>query len=166
MLRVSSDLSEKEVQPLWVGRRSSCAGLRQLNLGAVALLLAFGGCQSAEKPEVPQGRITIKRLAILYGQFAGGRPPRDEEEFRKFVEKNKSRVPVAVDTQEDLFISPRDGKPYVILYGSEAQKHQQSGLAIYEQEGVNGLRQVAFTIGMVEEVDDAWLQEILSGNSR
>jgi hypothetical protein len=136
-------------------------------MGVVVSCLALAGCQQAEPAAVRDGQRTIKRLAILYGNFLGeaGRPPKDEAEFRKFVERNKLAVEVAKQStgEDDLLVSPRDGKPYVIPYGAEARKYQKSGLAAYEQEGVGGLHMVAFTIGMVDEVDEARLQEILAG---
>ena len=166
---VTGEMFRAKIEPWRLGDRTHRGRGKQLGLAVVTALIAIGGCQSSKTPVNPQGHITIKRLALLYGQFvgeSGGRAPKDEEQFRKFVEKYKSRVRVAVESPEDLFISPRDGKPYIIVYGDEAKKHLRSGLAIYEQEGVDGLRQVAFTIGMVDEIDDASLQKLLSGNSQ
>jgi hypothetical protein len=141
-----------------------------VGVGLVAALALWTlGCAAAEAPAAADGRAHIKRLAILYGRFvqeANGRAPRDEEEFRTFVVKRLAGGGVAVgDESGDPLISPRDGKRYVILCGSQANKTRANGLAAYEQEGAGGLRLAAFTMGIVEEVDESRLQDILNGKN-
>ena len=137
-------------------RAAACLGLGLAALG-------LGGCGKGSAPVAPDGRLNIKRVAILYGQFVGsarGRAPKDEAEFRQFI---KAQQTGGAGEQVDVLTSPRDGKPYGIPYGAAASKTLASGLAAYEQEGINGMRQVAFTIGMIEEVDESRLQELLAG---
>ena len=59
---------------------------------------------------------------------------------------------IVVDSFDELFVSDRDGKPLVVVYGSRLK---DSDVLIYEQTGVNGKRLVGHRIGMVEEVDEA-----------
>src|SRR5690606_6463432 len=140
------------------------AGWLQLLL--VSSLIFASGCEQ-QTAAAPDGLINIKRLAMAYGQFvnASGRPPRDEAEFRVFIEKQQSSGRVLQPTEGDLFTSPRDGKPYVIPYGKLSPAQKSKGVAAYEQTGLDGKRQIAFTIGMVEEADDARMNEIL-GNPK
>jgi len=58
---------------------------------------------------------------------------------------------------DSLFISPRDGKPYVVLYGRSKGPPGPGGAPVvaYEQEGRGGRRFVASSMGAIEEVDDA-----------
>jgi hypothetical protein len=66
---------------------------------------------------------------------------------------------------DELFVSERDGQPFVIKYG------QSGGImsrlpVVFEKEGKGGKRQVAFTDGQVEEVDDATYQQLLASGKQ
>ena len=65
---------------------------------------------------------------------------------------------------EELFVSERDQKPYVISVGAKAGAKTPASAPVfaYEQEGKNGKRFVAYP-GRVEEVDEARLKEIVPG---
>jgi hypothetical protein len=73
-----------------------------------------------------------------------------------------------VSSIEELFVSPRDGKPYKILYGEAAKKAPSGGPAgapviAYEQQGQGGRRWVASAMGAIEEVDEARLKQLVPG---
>jgi hypothetical protein len=66
---------------------------------------------------------------------------------------------------DDLFVCERDGQPFIIKYG------QSGGImsklpVVFEKEGRDGMRQVAFTNGQVEEADSARYQELLQSGKK
>jgi hypothetical protein len=129
-------------------------------LAAVALALSLAGCNNTAQ-EAAQEASNIKPLAIFYGQYVGrhqGQPPPNEAEFKAFVKENPAIVQgLSIADPEGLFISSRDNKPYVVIYGAATGPPGPGSqpVVIYEQEGVNGMRYVASSLGAVEEVDDA-----------
>ncbi len=144
-------------------------GLCVLAVGCIAVVAGVSGCGgSAESREREQSN--IKPLAVLYGQFLStnrGQPPATEQQFKDYV---KSRGPDLSDSYgvasvDELFVSSRDGKPYVIRSGAEAQQGEPgpdgSRVVIYEAEGVDGKRYVATAMGAVEEVDEARFKQLV-----
>lgn len=102
----------------------------------------------------------MKILGLLYGQYSGqhrGQPPANEAQFKQFIEKNDAFLKQRQLDLASVFVSERDGKPYVVLYGPPKGPYDLIGQPVvaYEQDGVNGKRFVANTMGAVEEVDEA-----------
>lgn len=138
-----------------------------LVLGMCALAL---GCGRSRRQAAAREESRLKPLALLYGQFTGrnrGNPPASEAQFKEFI---RSRGPeqlasFGVDDVDELFVSERDGKPYVVLYGEAAQGNPPgpagAPVIAYEQEGVGGKRFVASSMGAVEEVDEARFRELV-----
>jgi hypothetical protein len=146
-------------------RRGVC-GVGFLLLGA-----ALVGC-SSHRVNQAQEQSNLKPLATLYGQFIGqhrGQPPADEAQFKQFItSKGKDLLrSFNVSSVDELFVSSRDGKPYVVLYGAAATKGPPgpagSPVVAYEQEGVGGKRFVASSMGAVEEVDEARFKQLVPG---
>ena len=97
----------------------------------------------------------LKPLAIYCIQYHSerGQPPASEEEFKQFVRAQ------GLDADVDgLFISSRDGEPYVILCGPDAANSQ---IVAYERVGVGGKRFVADNLGGIEEVDETRFRELV-----
>jgi hypothetical protein len=92
----------------------------------------------------------------------GGRPPASEEQFKKFIAKQGTYMMQSYKLQstDDVFISERDGQPYVVLYGKPPQG-TASGLCAYEKTGVDGRRYVGYMLGMIEEVDETRFRELV-----
>ncbi len=115
-----------------------------------------GGGPTQEEQQLTSN---MQGLANAYGQCTSqsrGRPPRNEAQLRKFIE---SQGPgwleqYQAETVDDIFISSRDGKPYVVLYGKPRGKY-----IAYEQEGVNGTRFVADNLGISIEMDEATFRQ-------
>ena len=135
----------------------------RLGLAVLVVVGTVGGCGGAQRKAREIAESNLKPLAILYGQYIGqhrGRPPGNEAEFKAFI---KSLPPARLATltanrdADSLFISPRDGKPYVVLYGRSKGPPGPGGAPVvaYEQEGRGGRRFVASSMGAIEEVDDA-----------
>jgi len=112
----------------------------------------------------------IRRVANLYTAFQlrnGGRGPKDESEFKSFIERDMSKrklemMGVNPADIEGLFRSDRDGQPFVIRYGVHGGLTTTEPV-VFEQEGRDGSRKVAFTNGPVEEVDNARYEQLLKG---
>lgn len=112
----------------------------------------------------------IRRVANLYTAFQirnSGRGPKDESEFKSFIERDMSKrklemMGINPSDIEGLFQSERDGKPFVIRYGVSGGLTTTEPV-VFEQEGREGKRKVAFTNGPVEEVDNARYEQLLKG---
>ena len=144
----------------WKGLSARVFGL----CAAVICMIAMGcGTKTASKP---QQESHLKPLVLMFGQYTGqhrGQPPADDASFKQFVKSNANFLSsFNVDT-ESVFISERDGKPYVIVYGSRKGPAALAGAPVvaYEQEGVGGRRYVASSLGAVQEVDEARLRELV-----
>jgi hypothetical protein len=129
--------------------------------------LAATACNSRKKT-LEREQSGLKKLSVLYGQFLsqhGGQPPANKDEFKKFVTSLASgdSSSAGVDNPEKVFISDRDNKPYVVLYGKPKGPPGPAGSPViaYEQEGKGGKRWVASALGALEEVDDARFQKLV-----
>jgi hypothetical protein len=122
-----------------------------LLLAAVTPLVGCGGSGTAAAKGVPHLRV----LTNLYFQANSklGKNPSNEEEFKQAI--NSSNVDwgaVGVAGADELFVSDRDGKPLVVVYGPPPQGRPFS-VVVYEQEGLNGIRLVGTSDGQVQEAD-------------
>jgi hypothetical protein len=134
-----------------------------LGLAIVSVVCWFGvgGCSQDQSAEREQSN--LKPLAVFYGRYVGqhrGRTPANEQEFRKFIDSmgKEHLASMQVNSIDELFISSRDKKPYVVLYGLVSQTGNElpsATVVAYEQEGKGGKRFIARLLGAVEEMDEA-----------
>jgi hypothetical protein len=118
--------------------------------------VSLGCAGSATSVNQQQEELKLRGLLNLYA-YAGrelGHSPHNEEEFKKFVQEKGgdvvSRLKLA--SVDDLFVSSRDGKPYVVQYAPP--KSQTAGEVVaYEAEGANGKRLVCYETGEVRELN-------------
>jgi hypothetical protein len=97
----------------------------------------------------------VRSLTTLHGLVTSKlrHPPGDVKEFKQALATLSVKPEqMKVDSFDELFVSDRDGKPLVVVYGSPLK---DSDVLVYEQTGVNGKRLVGHRIGMVEEVNEA-----------
>ena len=135
---------------------------------AVAVVaFAVPGCGNPAKEKARESS-TLKPLMVLYGQYVGqhrGEPPANEEEFKTFIRAVDPALleSFSVKSADELFVSSRDHKPYVIFYGAVTGPPGPAGQPVvaYEQEGFEGKRYVASMLGAVEEVDEARFRELV-----
>jgi hypothetical protein len=132
---------------------------------AVIAVGASLGCSSrAEKQVVTSENSNLKPISILYGQFQStnqNRPPANEAEFKKYLKTAGESILKQFGTDsEKVFVSERDGQPYVIFYGKSVPP---SGVIAYEQNGVGGQRVVAYPFGSVGLVDETKFQQLVPG---
>ncbi len=134
-------------------------------IAAVCLLAA--GCGGSQKKSLAREQSGLKKLTVVYGRYLAqhrGQPPANEAEFKKFVQSlpPADRASLGIADSEDLFLSNRDNKPYVVIYGRPKGPPGPGGAPViaYEQEGKSGKRWVASALGAIEEVDDARFQQL------
>jgi hypothetical protein len=137
-----------------------------VGLAVSFLFAAATGCDRGGKQAVEREESNLKPLALLYGQYISkhqGKRPANKDEFVKYLQGNPELVKrFAKDTPiEQLFVSSRDKKEYVVAYGPGRQGVNPSQDVIaYEQEGLEGKRWIATSVGEVREVDEAKFQEL------
>lgn len=135
-----------------------------LMLGLMVLSLGCG----PSRPSVAELTDTnIEKLRAAYGIFAnlnGYKGPKDEKALRDFF-KNHHRGRVLLercgadpDNLDEIFVSKRDGEPFVLRYGLRGQADHA---IVFEQVGVDGMRQIA--LSRVIEVDAAKYDDYFSG---
>ncbi len=137
-------------------------------LGCLIALPTSVGCGSS-KPVGPStvDEAHLKVLGILYGKFLGstrGRAPKDQQQFVNYLNSKRPSWEKIVDSPQQLLTSPRDGKPFVVLYG-EAYRRQPNSVTpwmAHEQEGLDGKQQVISIRGSVKEMDSAEVASLFS----
>jgi hypothetical protein len=121
----------------------------------------------------------LQALAVLFMQYTGenkGKTPPDEATFKKFI-SGLPKERLMGNTVEEIFVSPRDSQPYVVLYGAAtssgvggppmpgsppgAPGSSGPSIVAHEKTGAGGKRFVATSLGGVEEVDEAKFQSML-----
>ena len=164
------------------GRRSRQQVLQRTAASMVlaSIVLLVVGCGGGTPPASPPTTETkISALGRLYGEYAArhnGVGPEDEAAFRSFLESLPApqRKAMGIDDVAAALLSPRDGAPYVIVFGVdptappviEGQPNGapaipgQGGLrgqavVIHEQTGQDGKRLVATASGSMDELGAA-----------
>src|SRR5262245_48242561 len=148
-----------------------------------ALLLLFGlacaGCgrRGGGLPAVAtDDQVNLKALAVSYGHYQAknkGKPPPNAQEHKKFIKSMDANTLAGLRVDpadvEKLFVSPRDGEPYVVRYNVPANPSggvpnpmmTQTGVVIaYEKNGKNGKHLIAVSTGEVQEVDEDRLHQL------
>jgi hypothetical protein len=131
-------------------------------IALVAAAACCGCSKSAQKDALTAESSNLKPLSVLYGQFQAShqnRAPANEAEFKKFVSSAGQSLLKQFDTDTDkVFVSERDGQPYVVFYGKEIPP---SGVIAHEREGVGGERVVAYPFGSVGLVNEGRFNQLV-----
>lgn len=139
-------------------------------VGLFLTLLALSGCKDKIAEQVGEmNKTNLRRVTNMYEAFQnmkGGRGPKDKEELSKFIQEfdpsKLKMMGIELGAMDNLFTSERDGKPFVIRYNVGGGRGSVAPV-VFEQDGKDGKKQVGFTGGKVEEVDDAQYKLYLSG---
>jgi hypothetical protein len=115
----------------------------------------------------------IKQLANLYMAHQmrnGSNGPQDEAAFKEFIRKGMAphrleMMRVDPNKLDELFISENDGQPFVLRYGQSGGVMAKLPV-VFEKEGRDGKRQVAYTNGSVEEIDASKYEELMRGGKQ
>jgi len=128
-------------------------------LVCAALGCAASGCASgAPEVEQPDAEVRISRLLHLYQAYAQKhqKGPPNEQALKEFAAKltSKEKEDFSIgDDVEGIFVSPRDNKPFGILYNVRLDPSQNRAI-IWEETGKDGMRYVALSIGYVTQCDE------------
>jgi hypothetical protein len=110
-----------------------------LTLIAAMSWLFLSGCSSKPPPKREDtSAINLRKIVQGYdlAEDRLHRGPRDEEELRRYLVQTDNTI-----DPEQVLRSPRDGQPYVVIYGARLDPYGREILA-YEQEGADGNRYV------------------------
>jgi hypothetical protein len=137
-------------------------GKRHVRFGAAALLIGLaatlgcGGVSPTGGGDDFQTRRMLGLVATFYGDFLSerGAPPKDEADFRAFLQERSKRLERMSLSADELLTSPRDGQPFVIVYGKRVAPPDSPNTpwAAYEKEGVDGKRLAAQVRGQIVEL--------------
>ena len=127
------------------------------------LLLASLGCGEVPVSAQPEMN-NLKALGILYGKYTGahsGRIPEHEKQLLQYVRASEASLlqQFGVDDPAKLFVSPRDGKPLVVVYGKGIPA-EANPMVAYESEPVNGTRLAVWSTGLVQELEEERFQAL------
>lgn len=106
----------------------------------------------------------VHQCYVMFMEDNSYKGPKDEAELKDYLKNNPTaihmakRIDVTPDTVDDIFISDRDGEPFVIRYGL-------NGIAdhaiVFEATGVEGMRLVALRNPL--EVNESEYDKYLNG---
>ena len=139
-------------------------GRGRIHVAAISLVLAtVAGCGKPEA-SAKSGGPRMGTLVSMHNRMetTTGRLPPNEEAFKKFITENGAPMleRVGVTSVDELFISERDGQPFVVTYGKYPTGMTEKIVA-YEKNGSDGQRLVGYSIGAVELVDEARFREMV-----
>jgi len=145
--------------------------IRVVSAGVAAALMAgLVGCTDENAKRLAEMNTSnIQRVSNLYAGFQNmksSKGPQSEAEFKEFAkafDPERLRAmgfdPANVDA---AFVSERDGQPFKIRYKVGGGRGSVAPVT-FEAVGKDGKKQVGFTGGKVEEVDEATYQQYWSG---
>ena len=126
-----------------------------LRLGLSGLLASLVGCGSS--PDVvsfSQSEKNLTHIAMAYGDAESklGRPPKNADELKPFLKE--------FGNPDDLLVSPVDGEPYVIAFGSATGGGPTEYMGMfpilaYEKKGGGGKRAITDTRGRPMNIPQA-----------
>jgi hypothetical protein len=144
-----------------------------IRIGAGVMIAAVAGCAdtSISRQVAAMNDSRIKQLANLFRFFQatnGWVGPKDEATLRTFVAsapaKNLSMMGVDPTKFDELLVSDRDGKPFLVRWGVMIGPLEEQAV-VFEQDGRDGKRFVAFTGARAEEVDADRYERLWKGES-
>lgn len=137
----------------------------------VACIVATLGCSSGDPltsgSTDRQTRVIMNLLSQYYGEYLqshSGKPPKDANAFREYVESRSEEFQrYNIQELDQLLISPRDQQPFVIVTGKRVVPSHSPGMpwAAYEQTGLDGVVMAVQVRGGVHDLSAEELGEII-----
>jgi hypothetical protein len=130
-------------------------------LGLGVFLLALSGCSSSAPPTYDEATINaadqFRHIAVAYNQASqrNNRRSLTAEDLKPFLKSHGD--------PDKLLVSPRDGKPIVIVPGVSATTPQDDDdrmIVAYEQDGADGKRITVDIRGTVVIIPDSEFAQI------
>jgi len=141
---------------------------RTFSLGLVVVVLsAVAGCSGGQTNLKPLTGSNLKKVALIYQLYTqnNNKPLTSEQQLITYAKSlnpdGMMSAGIDVAQVEQYFTSPRDNKPYKIVFKLPQSDPTNPPVVAYEQVGVGGKREVAFLTGNVEEVDEARFRQIV-----
>lgn len=133
-------------------------------------LWAVAGCEKKDPVMQDIDASNLRNLASFWTRATAqnrGKPPASEAEFKKYIHSMPpdQLAAMKIEDVDKLFISERDGKPYVILYDKTITGSEGRVMG-HEQEGKNGKRLVALSFGQVREVDATEFEKLVPAGKK
>lgn len=140
------------------------------HVGLLISLLLLLGCRGAQTETARKQETSHLRSLVTLHNFAAsklGHRPATEAEFKKFIANNAKPMldTLKISSPDELFVSERDGQPFVVIYG-KPPAGAGADLIAYEQTGVAGKRFAGFSLGNIEEVDEQRFAELTRAMSK
>jgi hypothetical protein len=145
----------------------------QIPLAVFVLLGTLAGCSgdSVESRVAAMNSNNIKRISNLYYAYQlrnGYMGPKDLATLKEFTQhalepQRLEMMGIKPDEFDKLTISERDGKPFKIRYSVHVGPLDPAAAIVFEDTGVDGVRQVGFTNSTVQDTDDARYKELWAG---
>jgi hypothetical protein len=142
---------------------------------ALTCFLLLAGCSSEDNGANQIAAVNgsnIQRLTNLYSAFQVSRygpGPKDEAEFKRFIKDEMGSyhlelMHVDPGNIDAVFISDRDHKPFKVRYGVNGGPGIVNAV-VFEEQGIDGKKQVGINGGKVMEVDDNQYKDMWEGHS-
>jgi hypothetical protein len=139
---------------------------------AAVFLVGLAGCGDDTANQVAaMNKSNIQRLGNLYAAYQNyhsGSGPTDEADFKAFVKAfdpaKLSMMHIDANNLDGLFTSERDGKPFAIRYQVGGGRGSVDPV-VFELGGKDGKKEVGYTGGKVDAVDDAAYADLWAGKS-
>ena len=125
---------------------------RRVSVLALTLMsFALGGC-SKPPPQEDAAVVNLRKIVQAYdaAEYRLRRAPRNEEELKRFFAEAG-----ATGDPDQYLRSPRDGQPYVILYGPALDPDGRNTILAHEKDGVEGKRYVITLSRDVKQLTEA-----------
>jgi hypothetical protein len=137
-----------------------------------AVSLAVAGCGSsgsASSEEIAD----YGKVRMMIGFYEGylkdhrGQSPANQQAFRDYLSSKHDNLEAAGITLDQMFLSPRDGKPMQWVYGRRPPVLRQNNMTCYayETEPVAGKHLVIGGRGMSAEVDESQFRTLFPNKS-
>jgi hypothetical protein len=130
-------------------------------------LVALVGC-SQQPPMTtsdPPAKLRLDRILEFYTRYdrEKKKPPPDEAVLKEYIRglpADQKQGFGMTENVDDLFVGPRDNKPYVVRYKVRIDPGGESEAIAWEATATGGVRFVALSNGYVQEYDDAQFAEV------
>jgi hypothetical protein len=132
-----------------------------------ALVAAVAGCSEGPTKAKPITGSNLKKVAMLYMMYTQNNttPLAKNDQLIAYAKtlspEGMKTMDIDVTQVEQYFKSPRDGKPYRLVFKLPPSDPTNPPVVAYEETGVGGKREVGFMNGNVEEIDDARLRQLV-----
>ncbi|MEM9413217.1 MAG: hypothetical protein AAGA30_19060 [Planctomycetota bacterium] len=138
--------------------------------GLFSVLLSGCGGSNPDSMFAARFDTKMKKLAMLYTTYQTRNDwtgPEDETTFREYIksisDKRLQRLEITQDDVDGLFVSERDGQPYLFRWSMVGGNGVPPKPILFEAEGVDGNYMVCFTNGISEEFSKADYDILWSG---